>query len=391
MDTNIQKLARHALRRPPRGGALAASGIGLARAARAGGGAQRHPRPSTWRSRGGGGGARHPRQPRPRPTRSSSCRTRRGWWSTSPAPTSPPWPRRSRWGRAACVGRLHRPVQGREEHRGARHRRPRRRAPATRCRRRATRWWSASARRGDATPPAGRRPPPAASAAPPAPESRRGPTRRDRGRGRSPAEPLPRRARPGRGAVAAAPGRRPRRLPPRRRGQGEAARDGHHVGHRAEGRRRLLATDGEVARFEVIELRNPPRLAIDLSGVAKAPRAPVPGAGAFEAGPLRPRRRPGPRRPRRRRRAARLRGEAHRDAASPWSPAPRARPGARRGTAAGAPPRTATPTPAASPAGAAVAAPATSASPSPAGVRPHRGRPGRPGMRSRAPTPGRSS
>jgi type IV pilus assembly protein PilQ len=43
-----------------------------------------------------------------------------------------------------------------------------------------------------------------------------------------------------------------------------------------------LALDGEVARFEVIELANPPRLAIDLFGVASAPRAPVALAGAFK-------------------------------------------------------------------------------------------------------------
>jgi type IV pilus assembly protein PilQ len=43
-----------------------------------------------------------------------------------------------------------------------------------------------------------------------------------------------------------------------------------------------LALDGEIARFEVIELANPPRLAIDLFGVAKAPRSAVPLAGAFK-------------------------------------------------------------------------------------------------------------
>ena len=44
----------------------------------------------------------------------------------------------------------------------------------------------------------------------------------------------------------------------------------------------VLSANGQVARFEVIELRDPPRLAIDLSGVEKAPRAPVPGAGGWK-------------------------------------------------------------------------------------------------------------
>jgi type IV pilus assembly protein PilQ len=44
----------------------------------------------------------------------------------------------------------------------------------------------------------------------------------------------------------------------------------------------VLTANGQVARFEVIELRDPPRLAIDLSGVEKAPRAPVPGAGDWK-------------------------------------------------------------------------------------------------------------
>jgi len=44
----------------------------------------------------------------------------------------------------------------------------------------------------------------------------------------------------------------------------------------------LLATDGGVARLEVIELRDPARLAIDLHGVTRAPRAPSKGAGGFE-------------------------------------------------------------------------------------------------------------
>jgi type IV pilus assembly protein PilQ len=43
----------------------------------------------------------------------------------------------------------------------------------------------------------------------------------------------------------------------------------------------LMATDGEVAKIEIIELRDPARLAIDLHGVAKAPRAAAPGAHGF--------------------------------------------------------------------------------------------------------------
>jgi type IV pilus assembly protein PilQ len=44
----------------------------------------------------------------------------------------------------------------------------------------------------------------------------------------------------------------------------------------------VLTANGQVARFEVIELRDPPRLALDLSGVEKAPRAPIPGAGGWK-------------------------------------------------------------------------------------------------------------
>jgi type IV pilus assembly protein PilQ len=43
----------------------------------------------------------------------------------------------------------------------------------------------------------------------------------------------------------------------------------------------VLATDGEVGTIEVIELRDPPRLAIDLHGVSRAPRAAVKVKGAF--------------------------------------------------------------------------------------------------------------
>jgi type IV pilus assembly protein PilQ len=44
----------------------------------------------------------------------------------------------------------------------------------------------------------------------------------------------------------------------------------------------LLALDGEIARFEVIELSGPPRLAVDLHGVTRAPRAHVALQGAFK-------------------------------------------------------------------------------------------------------------
>ncbi len=43
----------------------------------------------------------------------------------------------------------------------------------------------------------------------------------------------------------------------------------------------LLRTDGQVARIEILELEDPPRLALDLHGVTKAPRAPVKVDGAF--------------------------------------------------------------------------------------------------------------
>ncbi len=43
----------------------------------------------------------------------------------------------------------------------------------------------------------------------------------------------------------------------------------------------LLRTDGGVARIEVIELRDPPRLALDLDGVARVPAKPVKGNAEF--------------------------------------------------------------------------------------------------------------
>jgi type IV pilus assembly protein PilQ len=53
-------------------------------------------------------------------------------------------------------------------------------------------------------------------------------------------------------------------------------------GARARGDGVALALDGDVARFEVIELADPPRLVIDLFGVTKAPRSAVALSGAFE-------------------------------------------------------------------------------------------------------------
>jgi type IV pilus assembly protein PilQ len=52
------------------------------------------------------------------------------------------------------------------------------------------------------------------------------------------------------------------------------------TGVRMQGDAVLVQTDGPVGTYEVIELRDPPRLAIDLPGVQKAPRKAVPvGAG----------------------------------------------------------------------------------------------------------------
>ncbi|HEX9291515.1 MAG TPA: AMIN domain-containing protein, partial [Anaeromyxobacteraceae bacterium] len=53
------------------------------------------------------------------------------------------------------------------------------------------------------------------------------------------------------------------------------------TGARARAGGVTLALDGEVARFEVIELQDPPRLALDLYGVTKAPRSAVALGGAF--------------------------------------------------------------------------------------------------------------
>jgi type IV pilus assembly protein PilQ len=53
------------------------------------------------------------------------------------------------------------------------------------------------------------------------------------------------------------------------------------TGVKASGRGLLLATDGDVGTIEIIELRNPARLALDLHGVGKAPRGTVKLDGAF--------------------------------------------------------------------------------------------------------------
>ncbi len=50
---------------------------------------------------------------------------------------------------------------------------------------------------------------------------------------------------------------------------------------RTEGGKVMLALDGQVARVEILELANPPRLAIDLLGVVRAPKGVVPLQGAF--------------------------------------------------------------------------------------------------------------
>ncbi|HSB18809.1 MAG TPA: type IV pilus secretin PilQ [Anaeromyxobacteraceae bacterium] len=50
---------------------------------------------------------------------------------------------------------------------------------------------------------------------------------------------------------------------------------------RSEGGRVVLSLDGQVARFEVIELASPPRLALDLYGVSRAPRGSVRLGGPF--------------------------------------------------------------------------------------------------------------
>ena len=53
------------------------------------------------------------------------------------------------------------------------------------------------------------------------------------------------------------------------------------TGARVQGGAVILQTNGPVGAFEVIELRDPPRLAIDLPGVVKAPRQAVPAGAGF--------------------------------------------------------------------------------------------------------------
>jgi type IV pilus assembly protein PilQ len=53
------------------------------------------------------------------------------------------------------------------------------------------------------------------------------------------------------------------------------------TGVRGGADRLVIATDGDVARIEIIELRDPARLALDLHGVTRAPRAPVALDGPF--------------------------------------------------------------------------------------------------------------
>ena len=54
------------------------------------------------------------------------------------------------------------------------------------------------------------------------------------------------------------------------------------TGARARSDGVVLLANGQIGKFEVIELRDPPRLAIDLYGVEKAPRSSAPGAAGFK-------------------------------------------------------------------------------------------------------------
>jgi type IV pilus assembly protein PilQ len=54
------------------------------------------------------------------------------------------------------------------------------------------------------------------------------------------------------------------------------------LGARARQGAVALALDGEVSRFDVLELEDPPRLAVDLYGISKAPRSAVTLDGAFK-------------------------------------------------------------------------------------------------------------
>jgi len=102
------------------------------------------------------------------------------------------------------------------------------------------------------------------------------------------AEPAPRPAPPAAAPPAVAPAAAPvaagadDHVVARRVDEARAASPAHAVtAVRASAGRLLLATDGDVARIEILELRDPPRLAVDLHGVSRAPRAAVPVSGAF--------------------------------------------------------------------------------------------------------------
>ncbi|HEX9050022.1 MAG TPA: type IV pilus secretin PilQ [Anaeromyxobacter sp.] len=82
-------------------------------------------------------------------------------------------------------------------------------------------------------------------------------------------------------AAAAAPGADDH-VVSRRVDEARAARPAHAVtAVRAARDRIVLATDGQVPRIDIIELRDPARLALDLHGVASAPRAPARAGAGF--------------------------------------------------------------------------------------------------------------
>jgi len=53
------------------------------------------------------------------------------------------------------------------------------------------------------------------------------------------------------------------------------------TGVKVEGDRVVVQTNGTVGTFEVIELRNPPRVAIDIVGIEKAPSKAMPAGAGF--------------------------------------------------------------------------------------------------------------
>ncbi|HEY6003907.1 MAG TPA: type IV pilus secretin PilQ [Anaeromyxobacter sp.] len=98
--------------------------------------------------------------------------------------------------------------------------------------------------------------------------------------------------------AAAAPTATPTSTPTATASEAAPSADGHVVSRRVDeavvGRparaithvrsskdRIVLSTDGQVSRIEVIELRDPARLALDLHGVTKAPRSPLKGPPGF--------------------------------------------------------------------------------------------------------------